>query len=210
MGGTRYLYCVLICEGSTDREFLPELLRRAIRELALDFSGPAMEVEIIPLPVRHSEVDKILAALSEADRFDLLLYHHDGRPERTAEEKIAEVRQAVSVRSEPLVPVVPVREIEAWILADPAALARASALSAAAAAGLVPKRARDVEEIVDPKKVLAAATAGTSGGFARANQAERFARIAEHVDLARLRQVPSFQRWLTDMTEALARLGYKK
>jgi hypothetical protein len=211
--GTRYLDCVLVSEGPTDRTFLPELLRRAILDMTVACSGPVVEVAIVPLGVRHSQVREVLGALAGATPFDLILYHHDGYPAKTATAKIEELRTALAAapRAEPLVPVVPVREVEAWLLADPDAVARVAGVRPATVTRSLPPEPHQVEDLPEPKANLEAALKPvTRGGFLKTTTAERFGRVAENIDLARLGRVPSFQRWWNDMDAALEKLGYQK
>jgi hypothetical protein len=211
----RHLVCHLVCEGNSDRWFFPPLFKRAVEALCQGRNGPVVEVEVSPLWADHQRPDDILRALAAADRFDVLLYHHDGAPVASAEAKVAEVTEAVrAVRKEPVVPVVPLRETEAWLIADPDALADALGLAPAVVAGLLPTRPRDSEAVFDPKALLNEAARATG----RRGSAERFrdrrpglfADLADRIDLTRLRQVPSFERWWTDMNAALDHLGYQK
>jgi hypothetical protein len=212
---SRYLICVLICEGNSDLWFLPGLLKRGIEHLCQEHGRCAVEVEVIPVAADHQRPARIVEALAAAGRFDVLLYHHDGAPATAAEAKIEEVRRAVlTSRREPMVPVVPLRETEAWLIADPGALASALGLAPEVLGGRLPKRPRDAESVADPKALLNEITGLGLRRTGREKLRDRrpglFAELADRVDLGLLRQVPSFARWWTDMTDALEKLGYKK
>jgi hypothetical protein len=210
----RYLTCVLICEGSSDRWFLSELLRRAVDDICLETADRVVEVVVEYVHTDHQRPTAILEALIDAGRFDLVLYHHDGAPSESAQAKVSEVcRSLAGQREEPIVTVVPVRETEAWMLADPDAIAAVLGVRPAKvlAAG-VPARAKEVEDVQDPKKVLKGVI-GTITGHGTGLKIARedlFLTLAENTDLARLREVPSFARWWTDMSAVLAELRYKK
>ena len=212
---TRFLLAVLVCEGTSDEWFLPILLRRAIQRLCAG-GRVEVQVEIEVAAADHQRPDTIIDALDQVPRFDVLLYHHDGSPSAPAQAKVEEVRRDVTaVRREPLVAVVPVRETEAWLLADPAALARAVGVPVATVARVVTQRAKDVESIADPKKAvnsLVATAAGrrVSGSRLQAERPDLYAAVAANLDLDRLRQVPSFQRWWDEMAQALEKMGYQK
>lgn len=212
---SRYLVCALICEGNSDLWFLPGLLKRGVEHLCQEGVGCAVEVEVVPVAADHQRPGRIVDALAATDRFDVLLYHHDGAPTVAAEAKIEEVRRTVlESRREPMVPVVPLRETEAWLIADPGALALALGLAPPMLAGRLPKRPRDVEAVADPKALLNEITGLGLRRTGREKLRDRrpglFAELADRVDLDVLRQVPSFARWWTDMTNALETLGYKK
>ncbi|MEZ0111216.1 hypothetical protein ABH920_005231 [Catenulispora sp. EB89] len=211
----RPLLAVLVCEGASDEWFLPVLLRRAIQRLC-DGGRVEVQVEVEVAAADHQRPDTIIDALDELPRFDVVLYHHDGTPAASAEAKIEEVRRDVTtVRREPFVAVVPVRETEAWLLADVATLARAVGVPSAVVIEAAAARAKDVEGVADPKKALnslAAAAAGRrrSGSRLQAERPDLYAAVAADLDLDRLRQVPSFQRWWDEMAQALEMMGYQK
>jgi Domain of unknown function (DUF4276) len=210
----RYLTCFLVCEGNSDKWFLTELLRRALDEICLEASSRIVEVVIEHVQADHQRPAAIADALMSAGKFDLLLYHHDGSPHGTSQAKVTEVCSSLArERREPVVPVVPVRETEAWMLADPDAVASLLGVRPASmTTSGFPVRAKDVEEVADPKQLLKSAMescAGHGTGL-RIPKQDLFLVLAERIDLDRLREVPSFARWWTDMTEALVKMGYKQ
>lgn len=203
----RFLQCSLVCEGPSDRWFLAELLRRAVDEICFGFEQSTVEVVVEHVFVDHQRPAAILERLRE-EPFDVLLYHHDGAPTGSASDKITEVRAALTAsRREPMVPVVPVRETEAWMLCDPDALAAILGVRPVKVAGLLPDRPRDLEAVPDPKQLLKAVRRTATGPAL--DRQDLFVSIAENLDLDRLRQVPSFRTWWTDMADTLATMGYK-
>ncbi|MFL6117897.1 MAG: DUF4276 family protein [Catenulispora sp.] len=212
---SRFLSALLVCEGPSDEWFLPALLGRAIERLC-DGCRFEVQVAVEVVVADHQRPATITAALEQIPRFDVLLYHHDGAPSASADAKVDEVRRAViAVRSEPLVAVVPVRETEAWLLADISALAKAVGMPLTTVTEMTARRARDVETIIDPKKALnslAASAAGrrVSGDRLRADRPDLYAAVAANLDLDRLRQVPSFQRWWDEMAQVLEKMGYQR
>ncbi|WP_223297730.1 DUF4276 family protein [Catenulispora acidiphila] len=207
--------CVLISEGPSDRWLLTGLLKRATEFMLQTSCRFAVEVEVLPVLADHQRPEHILDVLGREGHFDLVLYHHDGAPVASAKAKVEEVRDAVlSTRAEPVVPIVPLRETEAWLLADPKALASVLGLALPLVTARLPKRPKDAEAVLDPKALLneIAWLGVRSGG--RDRQRDRrpgmFADLADLIDLERLRKVPSFQRWWSDMANALEELGYKK
>jgi len=106
------------------------------------------------------------------------------------------------------VAVVPVRETEAWALADGDALRAVFGTVLEDAALGVPPHARLVETITDPKRALDSAYLLTrpSGRRARAGAAALLSALGQQVSLDRLRQVPSFARTEAGVLEALRHL----
>jgi len=212
---SRFLFAPLVCEGPSDEWFLPVLLTRAIQRIC-DGCRSEVQVAVEVIMADHQRPVTITAALDQIPGFDVLLYHHDGAPPASAQAKVEEIRDAVAaVRSEPLIAVVPVRETEAWLLADPSALANAIGMPPAMVTEMTARRPRDVESIVDPKKTvnsLATTAAGrrASGNRLRAERPDLYAAVAANLDLDRLRQVPSFQRWWDEMAQALEKMGYQR
>jgi hypothetical protein len=212
---TRFLLALLVCEGASDEWFLPVVLRRAIQRLC-DGGPGEVQVEVEAVGADHQRPKTIIDMLDQMGRFEVLLYHHDGAPPGTAQSKVDEVRRAVTaVRSEPFVAVVPVRETEAWLLADHEALLDTVGKGALPLLVLEAPRAKEVEGLTDPKHILNAAMRMAAGRRASGSklQAERpdiYAAVAANLDLDRLRQVPSFQRWWDEMAQALEKMGFLK
>lgn len=106
--------------------------------------------------------------------------------------------------------VVPVREMEAWALADGDALRGAFGAVLDDAALGIPIRPREVEGIFDPKVVLEQAYRNVVGQRRRGKRkvADFFDVIGERVRLERLREVPAYQHFEQELRTALLELGY--
>ncbi len=209
----RYLSCLLVHEGNSDRWFLPPLLERAIRELWLDGARVDLQVSVAAVDADHQRAEEIVEAVQD-EAFDVLLYHHDGAPSAIRERVLTSVqRHWQTHRSEPLVPVLPMRETESWILADPEVVASVLGSSEFAANTGWPQRPREVEGVLDPKVPLRR-TIETARGRQRATANQQnfmksyFEAFGDHVRLDRLREVPSFAAWWQDMSKTLEGLGY--
>lgn len=109
------------------------------------------------------------------------------------------------------VAVVPVRETEAWTLADGDALREVFGTTLDDAALRVPASPREVEGIVDPKAELDAAYAAAQGGRKarrRKKAASLLEVVGERVCLSALAEVPAYRRLKTDLRAALRELNY--
>lgn len=124
-----YLRAGLYAEGPTDYDFLLPLLDRMLREIAADLFPGASEVEntraVDSSGVERKRVDRIAAAVRDhEDLIDLLVIHADGGgdPQAAMRERvepgIEAARTAIPAKPVPVIACVPVREIEAWLLAD--------------------------------------------------------------------------------------------
>ncbi|MBO3746355.1 DUF4276 family protein [Streptosporangiaceae bacterium NEAU-GS5] len=207
----RSVSCVLIREGPSDDWFLPIILRRALEVLVIERFPACREVqEIRSLPAAGNQhPDTVHQALvCERGTFDIVLYHHDGAPAAKSDPIIDRMREwAADGLGEPMVAVVPMRETEAWLLADAEALTRVLSVrklrrppapGAAVETCLDPKAA--VNELLKCEAGLNPAKPGVLRNF--------YVAVAETADIAQLRKVPAFQRWWNDMIDALEGLGY--
>lgn len=208
----RSLACVLIREGPSDDWFLPILLRRAVEALALE-SFPAcrevQEIRSLPQAGNQHPASVLDAVAAEHGTFDVLLYHHDGAPPGKSDPVIRRMREAwaASRFAEPLVAVVPMRETEAWLLADRPALLRV--LNVRKLAGDFVSGGM-VENCSDPKRVVAGLLREAGFDPGRSGVLRNFyTAVAETADIDALRKVPAFRQWWNDMTEALEGLGYQ-
>lgn len=219
----RYLRCLLVHEGPSDAWFLQPLLHRALEQMVVeDFHGRIDIAGIDTLyadgarRADHQRPDDVLtAAVREDGTFDALLFHHDGAPQRFSKEVVARMRDAWETRNgrEPLVPVVPVRETEAWVLADRTALAETLLVRTALVEKAVPARAAEIESLIDPKKPLRSLVEPTMSMQDKRRHDEFYKdlldRLANKVSIERLREFPSFAAWWDEMKQALEGLGYR-
>lgn len=212
-----YLGLALFAEGPSDHRFLRPLLARVCQDLCLRHAINIVEIgDVLELHSPHDLRDDAReyrisgAASSAASAWHILFIHTDGG---------GDVGAAFSERVEPAVArlattltdrrgyvaVVPVRETEAWMLADPDGLQRAFGFSRWGGTVEPIARAADVETLPDPKQTLKAMfhsirQSGTVGTF--------YELVGEYVSLDRLRQVPAYQVFEFDLNRALEELRF--
>lgn len=193
----RYLTASLFCEGREDARFLEHVLARQLT--VLGFDGPGFEMgDVFTQGCRSvEEAGRIGGAVLVAARdFDLVFIHHDWN-ERAKIETLRKRVDGELPADTRLVGVVPVRETEAWPLADSAAFPKVGGDGVA----LLPIRPKDVEAVSDPKLLLEKALGRQYD--------ERIADwIGERIDLRRLAQVPAYADFLRDLTTALKELHF--
>lgn len=214
-----YLAPALWAEGPTDYRFLPPLLTRLLVDVLKDAIEPVELADFHPLddvvPRRsvESRAARITASAQHArDAFHLLFIHADGAgdPERAFSERVF---PAVSMLREKLgdshaaVGVVPLRETEAWAIADGDAL-RAAFRTSLSDADLGLPELHEVERCPDPKRVLEAAHRAVGPRhFQRSATAHFLEKIAENLRLAQLRGLPAFRRHEADLRRVLGDMG---
>lgn len=192
----RYLTIALLTEGLSDQWFLLPLIDRQVEAMGsastpgFDFGGtaPGSCFTVAPRERVIEEAEMLL------QHMDLVIVHHDHNERSKIEAVRAGLRHTDS--AERVIGLVPVRETEAWMLADPAALPETPAAVIRDLVGAP----RDVERIADPKKALAQA-------FGPRHRPEYdFDLLGQRVSLTALRRVPAYARWTDDLRMAMEKL----
>lgn len=220
----RYLGLALFGEGITDYKFLTNVIRRTAEDVCAKRVKSPVEIgDVVALRTPVEAIDDPLAskilrsAQNAAGSFDILCIHTDGAGnwEKARDERVhpaAElVGQEESLKPAQTVAIIPVREMEAWVLADGATLRQAFATTLPDEELGIPARPRDVETIYDPKLTLEAAFEKTLPGRRRSRKTSvesYLDTIGEQIDLDKLRGVPSFRRFEEELSLALQHLGF--
>lgn len=218
----RYLGLALYAEGPTDYYFLKPLLRRLCEELCARRGEGRLEIgDILELddPAERrdeSREERITAAASNArDAWHILFIHADGASQsiRARDDQVDPAIRRLAAElgaGHGSVAVIPVRETEAWLLADGNALRQAFGTCRTDADLGIPINSREVERIADPKQVLDAVCAmATNRRRGRQKKASAyFEIIGELVSMAELEKVPAFKIMHDELSGALWRLGF--
>ena len=182
----RYLGLALHCEGSTDRRFLEPLIRRALLRLVAKHLSAAVDIaeQFVDLAATNRELEHVSwRIIDTAPAVDLVFVHADGGndPECVRRERfdpiLDHIRDVGGDQSLTLVAVVPVRETEAWLLADPDAVRRAFGTTRSINELDLPANAQDVEHVPDPKTLLAAAYQRSVGPGRRRRTSRGYQRL---------------------------------
>ncbi|WP_043618483.1 DUF4276 family protein [Nonomuraea candida] len=182
----------LISEGDTDELFLGPVIGRQLRALT-DLAPRPVDVQAVQYgSCRMTKDDsRIRQAIEDlASDCHLIFLHSDHR----------EREKAIRHSAAGIVPLVPVKETEAWLLADVTVWARVPG----ADTSHLPARPRDVEKISDPKAVLRRVLAGVS----HRKVSEHFAFAGDHVGLSVLAQLPAYATWVEATSKALGSHGF--
>jgi hypothetical protein len=216
----------LFAEGRTDESFLPIIIQRTAKELLSLHGHPEIDVllpNVMSKPSSTSILEEcILHAAHEAYGHHALIVHSDaddrGYKQTLVErfhpgyERVQRARISENNVCEHLVPIIPVRMLEAWMLADSDALChmmgtkvkkQASKLPAILG---IPAKAKLVESETDPKDTLNNAIKRAYPGQSRVWGSIRgrlYEELAFKISLDRLYQVPSYQQFTHDLTTAL-------
>ncbi|HCI82207.1 MAG TPA: hypothetical protein DHW02_21245 [Ktedonobacter sp.] len=213
----------LYAEGRTDERFLPIIIQRTTQDILIAHDRMSIEVNepfIIKKPSDISPLDEcILHAAQEVYDYHALIIHSDA-DNRTHQETLVKrfhpgytlVQQENGRVCKTLIPIIPVRMVEAWMIADPDALRTALKVTVSLSNVGVPNKAKLVESEREPKKILDQVI---QLAYARKPQSARseikgklYERLAPLISLDRLKQVPSYHQFVVDMTTALKSINF--
>jgi hypothetical protein len=202
-----YLRAGLYAEGPTDYYFLMPLLNRMLRDIAANVFPGASEVEdtraVDSSGAERKRIDRIAMAVREhEDLIDLLVIHADGEgdPEAARRERVEPgveaARTAIPGKPVPAIACVPVREIEAWLLADKRVFVDQL--------GLRVELPATPDRELDPKRTLTALLNQNR----RARQTDNFyALFGEQVSFEALRRISAFVEFETALVDFVQSFG---
>jgi hypothetical protein len=199
---------VLIGEGPSDLALAPHLQRLCVEFGAAEAVCRAPDLSRCASHVGHDVGQKAQAALALHPDTNLVFAHRDADA-RDGTARNAEITHALRNMERPWVAVVPVQELEAWLLLDESAIRCAVGRTRGRARLHLPTAPR-VEDVARPKEALRTAIQTAQEGVARRRRVsfERARRyLLANLDIdGPIRQVASFQRLTEDIHETLKRL----
>ncbi len=207
-------------EGSTDETFLPPVIRRVTLEVLAKYhrADAWSDIIIIPIkPQKHgSQAQKILAAATEARGYHLLIIHADAdgpmatqARENQFDPGLELVKQANNDACQDLLPIIPIQEIEAWLLVDKEALLKELETNKSASELGIPP-IRQIESIAQPKERLESIIRLVNQSRSRRHPIRRgdlYEPLGKAVRLERLTGLSAYRQFIADLTEALTNLG---
>lgn len=160
----RMLVLALYPEGSTDARFLPPIIRRTAERIITQHGQDIVDVSepmIVPRQQDQRREHCILRAARHVYGCHALIVHSDAddkTSDRAMSERIQPGFDLVSHTNEDvckhLIPVIPVRMVEAWMLADHLALREVIGTDISPQNLGLPNRPAEVERDADPKRTL--------------------------------------------------------
>jgi hypothetical protein len=205
-----YICAGLYAEGRSDYEFLLPLLNRLLDGLAASLFdgayelGPAAAIDARS-PAGLHRAERIAIAIGEWwGTCTLFVIHADGAADPDGARRdlilpgLEAARAAAPRRHVTSAACVPVREMEAWMLADPSVLEELVGESA------TPAYPTDPEDDINPKASLRRIL--NESGLRRAPE-RLFAFFGERVRFDALRRLSAFRAFEEELIEALGELG---
>lgn len=153
MTSRAFVRFALVAEGSSDGGLVRILKDLCVRCGAEEALGDFPRLDHLPARVGHRAENKVTTALELLPDTNLVFVHRDAdrhAPEKVRSQIAAALRR---VEAPPHVAVVPVREMEAWLLTDAKAIREVVGNSNGRAALPLPPL-RKIEDVPDPKALL--------------------------------------------------------
>ncbi len=207
----------LYVEGPTDNRFLPVIIQRTAEHILLQCDRAEVTV-LEPISIKkHPDIlhrdESILQAARDAYGYHTLIVHADADgPTRD---------EAIRYRFEPgnslaqactenickdILPIIPVRMIEAWMLADTDQFRKALGTTMSRQVLGLHSKAKHVESYHDPKAVIDSIIQQTYPDKPRQwgrIRGQLYADLAPMIRLSRLNDVPAYQQFIYDLTSTL-------
>lgn len=205
---------LLVCEGSSDRGLVPHLEALCVRAGADGAMGDAPDLGLLRSPPGKAIEEQAQAALQFAGDVNLLFAHQDADARGPAEvRRRIRDRLATVEGCPPHVCVIPVRELEAWLLLDEAAIRDVAGNPRGRDVLELPHKHR-VEATDDPKRRLKEALTLASGKTGARLQKfkqqfpELRATLLQRLDLdGPINDLPAWQRLVADVQTAVTALA---
>lgn len=201
----------LISDGTSDKVLLKIIDWTFQQFLGVETSGEQADFYFSPQKLK-SLSEKIEFVVREFDDIDFIVVHRDAeketfeKRESEIENEVAKIRASLSNRN--VLPVIPVRMTEAWLLFDAKAIANAAGNPSLIPLPTLPALNK-LEKIVDPKKDLEDLIRQSCGlksrGLKKLNTRQCIQLIPEFIeDFSPLLQLPSFQNFRDKILAAFA------
>lgn len=202
----------LITDGSSDQAFVPILTWLLEKDLKINCPIQSEWADFASLPQPpKSLTEKITLALNLYP-CDLLFIHRDAEnePRKNRVKEIARAVAEANINSIPVVCVIPIRMLEAWLLFDEAAIRKAAGNPNGRCEVRLPALNK-VENLPDPKKILLELLKDASELKGRQlkqfNSRAKIHRLADIIyDFSPLHQLSAFQELKQELLEQLSSL----
>ncbi|MEZ5586278.1 MAG: hypothetical protein R3E46_04320 [Sedimenticolaceae bacterium] len=145
---------VFVGEGPTDKALIPHIESLCIKYGADEVRGIAPDLSWFPEKVGKKVSDQVRVALQLEPRVDAVFIHRDSDSRDPSDRKSEIESELVKIGvDKPCVKVIPIQEIEAWLLVDEQAIRDVADNPRGGVPVCIPKL-KDIENTASPKEVL--------------------------------------------------------
>jgi hypothetical protein len=203
----------LISDGSSDRAFLP-ILKWLLIDLGIDYAIRDKWADFTRLPNPPKSLQEKISVALDLYPCHLLFIHRDAEKE-SRQKRLDEIQEALrlaNISDFPVVSVIPIRMLEAWLLFDKSAIRQAAGNPNGKCEVRLPTL-KKVEDLPDPKSELLNILKDASelNGRRLKNFRERQAvqNIARNIkDFSLLNNLSAFQALKEDLAETIKNQGW--
>ena len=203
----------LISDGTSDRAFLP-ILTWLLIKLGVKCAIQSEWADLSRLPNPPKSLPEKITAALDFYSCDLLFVHRDAEKE-DREKRVMEINCAIQqaeINNLPIVYVIPIRMLEAWLLFSEQAIRQAAGNPHGKTPIKLPA-SNTVENIPDPKsmlcKLLRDASELTGRRRKKFNERQAIHQLADRIkDFSPLHNLSAFQALRTDLAETLNSQGW--
>jgi hypothetical protein len=201
-------------EGATDNAFIATITTRTLSRMlpTVDILEPTILKDI------HAEtqIEKLVSAAKQANGYNLLIVHLDADAPNTAKahtERFMPGLTAIKALEknracEAVVPVIPVRNSESWMLVDFQAFQEVVGTHKSATELGFVAHPHQAESISDPKEVFNSALRDARPTRRRINISDVYLPLAQRIRLELLDKIPAYQRFLEELQQTLRAANY--
>lgn len=217
----RQIFIGLVAEGPTDIRFLKSIVSRTFQYIALNECDYDLDLQFYPVNVSKIGLDFPELALKawkegvETIGMTVLAIHTDADRETyetRRRQKIIPAQEALEKHEEGcsryLTPIIPVRMIEAWMLADKRLLKEEMGTDKSDQELEI---ARDPETIADPKsvieKAIRIATADKPKRRQRLSISDLYSIIGDKVSLSEMERLDSYRKFQDEVRDTFRNLN---
>ncbi|HLK60224.1 MAG TPA: DUF4276 family protein [Chthonomonadaceae bacterium] len=197
---------------------LPLLIQSIVQSVVNERARYAVEV-YTPLILNANVctigyINCVVEAATFAHGYDLLFLHHDADHSTTAKalrqyirpacKRVADEKERGRKLCTDIVPVIPIRETEAWLLADQKALRSVLGISASTENLGLPDHIHEIESILDPKQRLQQIVQQFREGM---DLKDLYEDLAAKIDLQNLQGLKAYREFIETLSATLQTLG---
>lgn len=208
-----------ITEGSTDKRFLSNIIRKTFEHVVFDcnFDVEVYEPEYLP-KLSGSFIEHIESQVTKHSYFHVICIHCDADSptiDHVMQYKIKPARKKIETLDKAcknLVAIIPVQMTEAWLMADFDLLKdKINSNKSNSELGL-PSRFNQIEKIANPKEAIIQAIRLSQENLSRRRKritiADLYSPISQELSIDSLNKLPSYESFAREVKIALSRLNY--